>query len=162
LKSETVRFATFTKKPRASASSRSTEGFAEGTDLPRAKVAVKGEKPYGAQLPAVSGTRNDDKDFLDRTDNALRYRLTFSAGFLSGVWVQLLLNYSTRVLAAFLILVGGIALLFLMEMRTIASNSVRARFLSWIMLAKRLRRMTWERAIGSQWSLTLTLYTARL
>jgi hypothetical protein len=49
--------------------------------------------------------------------------------------VQLLLNYSTRLLAVFLILVRGIALPFLMEMRAIAADSVRARFLSWIMLA---------------------------
>jgi hypothetical protein len=58
----------------------------------------------------------------------------FGATFLSGVSVQLLLNYSTRLLAAFLILVGGTALPFLMEMKAIASDSVRTRLLSWTML----------------------------
>lgn len=67
-------------------------------------------------------------------DSVLRYGLTFGAAFLSGVSVQLLLNYSSRLLAAFLILVGGIALPFLMHERAIASDSVRTRLLSWTML----------------------------
>jgi hypothetical protein len=82
----------------------------------------------------VSRTRSDDKEFLARIDSVLRYGLMFGAAFVSGVSVQLLLNYSTRLLAVFLILVGGIALPFLIEMRAIASDSVRTRLLSWTML----------------------------
>jgi hypothetical protein len=85
-------------------------------------------------MAAMSRTKSDDKDFLARMDSVLRYGLMFGAAFLSGVSVQLLLNYSTRLLAVFLILVGGIALPFLMEMRAIASDSVRTRLLSWTML----------------------------
>jgi hypothetical protein len=55
LKSETVRFAKFTKKPRASARSRSTEGFAEGTYLPRVKAVVKGKT---VQSVVVSRVKN--------------------------------------------------------------------------------------------------------
>lgn len=81
-----------------------------------------------------SKIRSNDKRFLDRTDKVWRYVLALGAIFLSPVFVQLLLNYSTRLLGIFLILLGGIVLPYLVEMRGVASDSVRARCLSWIML----------------------------
>jgi hypothetical protein len=82
----------------------------------------------------VSKIRSDDKVFLDRTDKVWRYALALGAIFLSPVFVQLLLGYSARLLGIFLILLGGIILPYLVETRGIASDSARARCLSWIMV----------------------------
>jgi hypothetical protein len=82
----------------------------------------------------LSRIRSEDREFLDRTDKVWRYVLALGGIFLSPVFVQLL-NYSTRLLGTFLILLGGVVLPYIVEMRAIASDSIRARCLSWTMLA---------------------------
>jgi hypothetical protein len=67
-------------------------------------------------------------------DSVLLYGLTFGATFLSGPAWQLFSNFNTHVLAAFLILIGSIALPFLVALKAFVSDSVRTRLLSWTML----------------------------
>jgi hypothetical protein len=67
-------------------------------------------------------------------DSVLRYGLMFGAAFLSGALWQLFSNFSTRILAIFLILVGSVILPFLTAMKAFASDSVKTRILSWTML----------------------------
>ena len=100
----------------------------------RLAFSVAADEADRVVMIAVSRTRSDDKDFLARMDSVLRYGLMFGVAFLSGVSIELLQNYSTRLLAVFLILVGGVVLPFLTEMRAIATDSVRTRLLSWTML----------------------------
>lgn len=75
-----------------------------------------------------------DEDFLERTDKAWSLVLALSGALISAVWIQLFLSYNSRLLAVFLILLGGIVLPLVFEIKGIVTKGARSRCLSWIMV----------------------------
>ena len=81
-------------------------------------------------LPKSDG----DKGFLERMDKAWRYLFMVAAALISPLVPLLLMDFNTRILSVFLLLLGTLVLPFVVEILGIISESAKIRFYSWAMI----------------------------